>query len=159
MWKILWHQLTWKVLFDCFKHVDVCWTFGTQPHLPSCFELTLLPSLAQDKQPAKHPSIYTFISTMLNVHCCKKGFVLDLFVLCSGNPAISKIELTCLELRCRLLSRMLVVLDRRVLKDPICGIEYLTTHSENLLLVGNLRKLASSWQPTTAGSGRRVAVL
>ena len=54
---------------------------------------------------------------------------------------------------------MLVVLDKEVFKDLTCGIKFWTMHSENQLLVGNLRRSVSNWQPTIADSGKEDAEL
>ena len=70
----------------------------------------------------------------------QKVFILHRYVLCSENLAISRVELTYQEPQCRLPFRMLVVLDKVVLKDQTCGIKFWTSHSENLLLDGNLRR-------------------
>ena len=78
---------------------------------------------------------------------------------CSENLVISKVELSYREPQCRLPFRMFVVLGKEVLKDLTCGIKFWTTYSENRLLVGNLRRLDSNWQPTSADSGKEGAVL
>ena len=63
---------------------------------------------------------------------------------------ISRVELTCLGLHCHLPFRMLVVLDKVVLKDLTCGIKYWTMHSENRLLDGEAEgigfKLATEYR-------------
>ena len=73
---------------------------------------------------------------MLNGLCCKKVFIPNLSALFCANPVISRVELVCLELRCRLLSCMLVVLGREAWRALTCGIIYWTMHSENLLVAG-----------------------
>ena len=81
----------------------------------------------------------------------KKEFILAPFVPCSENPVISRVELTCLELQCHLLFHMIVVLGKGLSKDQTCGIKYWTMLSENRLLDGKLRELASNWQPNIEG--------
>ena len=95
----------------------------------------------------------------LSVPCCKKGFILHLSVPCPENLVISRVELIDQVHQCRLPFRMLEVPSKEVLKDLTCGIKFWTKRSENQLLVGNLRRMVSNWQPTIAGSGRRVAIL
>ena len=46
---------------------------------------------------------------------------------------------------------MIVVLDKGVSKDLICGIKYWTMHSENRLLDEKPRELASNRQPNIEG--------
>ena len=95
---------------------------------------------------------------MSSVLCCKRVFILHRSVLCSENLVISRVEKTYQEPQSRLPFRMLVVLDKVVLKDLTCGIKFWTLHSENQLLAENLRRLVSNWQPTTADSEKEGAV-
>ena len=56
----------------------------------------------------------------------------DVDALFGANPVISRVELVCLVLRCRLPFCVLVVLVRVVWKALTCGTRYWTTHSANL---------------------------
>ena len=57
-------------------------------------------------------------------------------LLQNANPVISKVELICQVLQCRLSFNMLVVLVREVWKALTCGSKYWTTHFVNLQVAG-----------------------
>ena len=95
---------------------------------------------------------------MLKGLCCKKVFIPNLSALFCANLLISRVKLIWLELRCPLLSCMLVVLGREAWKALTCGIRYWTMHSENLLVAGNRRELASCSPMTTVKPKRGAGV-
>ena len=70
----------------------------------------------------------------------QKVFILNPSALFCANFVISRVELICLVLHCRLLSCMLVVLGREAWQALTCGIRFWTLHSGNLLVAGNRRE-------------------
>ena len=98
------------------------------------------------------PPVVNFHNFLNCVGWCK-----SLQAACA-NPVISRVELICLVLRCRLLSCVLVVLGREAWKAQTCGIRFWTMHSENLLAAGNRRELASC-SPKTTEKPKRGAVV
>ena len=61
--------------------------------------------------------------------------------------SVSKVDLICQVLRCRLPFCMLVVLVREAWKALTCGTRYWTTHHVNLQIAGNRRESASQKAP------------
>ena len=96
---------------------------------------------------------------MLRKLCFRKVFILNPSALFCANPVISRVELICLVLRCRLPSCMIVVLDRVAWKALTCGIRYWTTHSANLQVAGKRMVWASCLPETTAKPNRGAMVL
>ena len=92
---------------------------------------------------------------MLKGLCCKKVFIPNLSALFCANPVISNAESNCLALLFPLPSCTLVVLGREAWKALTCGIRYWTMHSENLLVAGNRRELASCSPRTTVKPKKR----
>ena len=93
-----------------------------------------------------------------DVEMALKVFILNPSALFCANPVISRVELICLVLRCRLLSCMLVVLGREAWNSLTCGIRFWTMHSENLLVAGNRMELASCSPKTTEKPKRGAEV-
>ena len=88
---------------------------------------------------------------MLRKLCFRKVFILNpsaLFLRESSD--LSRVDLICLLLQCRLPFCALVVLDKVAWKALTCGIRYWTTHSESLQDAGKRRVWASCLPETTA---------